>query len=291
MRGLLPCGLAAALLAAPAAAGRAADADALAAGASSSLSAGFASASSGSSIAGSARRAEPGPILAFSPGEKLEFVLYWMGIAAGDSLMEVDRQALPGGKEAWRVSSVTTSRSVTDLVYRVRNRYETWLDPASGLSLKYVIHQDEGGRKKDQVQVHDQERSEVTLLVKQKGASTSRIFPVPRGSIDTLAALYLIRDQKLAPGDRISFPVFEGRKIWELIVEVAGREEVETGAGKFSTLKLHPRIKHEGIFRRKGDLFVWVTDDDRRMPVLMKTSVPVGSITAELVGYAPREAP
>jgi hypothetical protein len=289
VRVLVPCSLAALLAASPAAGGQ--EVKSAVAGSLSPDSLASRGASPGSSFAGSARRVEPGPILAFAPGERLEFVLTWMGIAAGDSLMEVDRQSQPGGGEAWRVSSVTTSRSVVDLVYRVRNRYETWLDPATGLSVKYVIHQDEGGKKKDQVQVHDQERSEVTLLVKEKGASTSKVFPVPRGSVDTLAALYLIRDQKLAPGDRVAFPVFEGRKIWELIVEVVGREEVETGAGRFSTLKLHPLVKYEGIFRRKGDLFVWVTDDDRRMPVLMKSSVTVGSINAELVRYAPQAAP
>lgn len=226
-------------------------------------------------------------IRSFAPGERIEFVLSWMGVDAGDSVMEVERLLRPGEADAWRVSSVTTSRAAVDLVYKVRNRYETWLDPRAGLSLKYIIHQDEGGKKRDLVQVHDQERNEVTLLKREKGTSVSEVFKVPPGSIDTLSALYLIRERTFAVGETLRFPVFEGKKSYDLEVTVEGKERIEVRGQWWETFKLRPRVKHEGIFRAKGEMFVWMTADPRHLPVLLKTKVPVGNVTAELARYVP----
>jgi len=59
---------------------------------------------------------------------------------------------------------------------------------------------------------------------------------------------------------------------------------VETPAGKFRTIVIKPNMKSEGIFDRKGDIYIYLTDDKRHIPVLIRTKVAVGYIEAELVG-------
>lgn len=228
---------------------------------------------------------QAGPVQAFGPGERLEYALKWAGITAGDSVMEVAAGEGQDGEPLYKVISTAESRAVVDVFYKVRNRYETHVSAADGLPRKYVFLQDEGGKKKNRVLIFDQERGIVTRIVKEGERTTSQVFEIPEGTQDNLSSLYAMRNETFKVGDRVAFRVFEGKKNWELIVEVLAAEEIEVEAGRFRTLKLHPILKYEGLFRRKGELHVWVTDDQYHIPVLMKSKVNIGSIVAELVKY------
>ncbi|UCG39195.1 MAG: DUF3108 domain-containing protein [bacterium] len=232
---------------------------------------------------------DAGPITAFAPGERLEYVLKWSGIAAGDSVMEVVEGDVVGGQALYRVISTAESRSLIDIFYKVRNRYETHMHPADGLTRKYVFNMNEGGKHMRRVLIFDQERHIVTRIVREEDQTQSQVYEIPEGTHDNLSSLYAMRNETFKVGDSLIFRVFEGRKNWELTVDVLAEEEIEVAAGRFRTLKIHPKLKFEGIFRRKGDLYVWVTDDQRHMPVLMKSKVRIGSINAELVRYATGE--
>jgi hypothetical protein len=230
-----------------------------------------------------------GAVTAFAPGERLEYVLKWSGIAAGDSVMEVVDGDPVNGIRLYNVISTAKSRSLVDVFYKVRNRYETHINPLDGLPRKYVFAMNEGGKNKDRVLLFDQERHIVTRIVQEKGKTQSQIYEIPEGCHDNLSTLYAMRNEDFKVGDSLMFRVFEGKKNWELIVDVLAEEEIEVKAGTFTTLKVHPKLKFEGIFRRKGELLVWMTDDERHIPVLMKSEVRVGSINAELVRYSTGE--
>ena len=62
-----------------------------------------------------------------------------------------------------------------------------------------------------------------------------------------------------------------------------GRERIETPAGTFDCVGIEPVLKAGGIFKSSGRLVIWVTDDERRMPVLMKSKVAIGSVSVVLV--------
>jgi hypothetical protein len=230
--------------------------------------------------------AKTGPVGAYGPGEYLEFVLKWAGIVAGDSTMSVETYTGEGKEKVYRIVSKAKSRPYLDIFYKVRNRIESYINPENSLTHKYVVNSREGGRRKERVLVFDQNRHLVTRIVREKGETISDLYEIPESVHDSLSSFYAIRDEELNVGDRIQFMVFEGRKNWELIVDVLAREEIKVRAGTFKTIKIHPLLKYEGIFRRKGELFVWVTDDEVRMPVLMKSKVKVGSIVAELTRYS-----
>jgi len=67
-------------------------------------------------------------------------------------------------------------------------------------------------------------------------------------------------------------------------VQVLRREKVKTKLGEFDTVVIKPLMKSEGIFNRKGDVYIWLTDDKKRIPVKLESKVAIGSITATLVG-------
>jgi hypothetical protein len=225
------------------------------------------------------------PVTAFFPGEQLNFVLKWGGIPAGDSTMAIVESRSAEGKMIYKMVSTAKSRSLVDVVYKVRNRYETHIDPETSLTHKFVFKQHEGGKKKDRILVFDQEARSVTRIVREKGQTQRRDYEIAENSHDTMSALFGLRNVDLEVGKSMKFNVFEGKKNWELIVDVLAEEEIKVRAGTFKTFKLHPKLKFEGIFRRKGELHVWVTADRWRMPVLMRSKVKIGSIDTELDSY------
>jgi hypothetical protein len=115
-------------------------------------------------------------------------------------------------------------------------------------------------------------------------------YPVPAGTQDALSALYYLRTmQDLADGKTISFDVHEDDKTWKVDVQVLGREKITTVLGELDTIKLRTYPKYEGVFQNRGEIFFWLTDDARRIPVLMKSVISIGSIVTTLVDLKPGE--
>jgi hypothetical protein len=72
--------------------------------------------------------------------------------------------------------------------------------------------------------------------------------------------------------------------MWNLEVQILRKEKIKTKLGVFDTIVIKPLMKSEGTFNRKGDMYIWLTDDEKRIPVKLKTKIVVGHITATLVG-------
>lgn len=224
-------------------------------------------------------------VTAFAPGERLEYVLKWAGIPSGDSVMEIVEGDVVDGAALYRVISRARSRRLVDLVYKVRNHYETHIHPGDGLTRKYVFNMREGGKRRRRVLVFDQNGLTVDRIVTKKGQTQSQVYEIPEETHDNLSALYALRNLDLVVGETVALRVFEGKKNWELEVDILAEEEIKVRAGTFKTWKIHPKLKFEGMFRRTGELIVWVTHDEYRIPILMKSKVRVGHIDAELKSY------
>ncbi len=110
---------------------------------------------------------------------------------------------------------------------------------------------------------------------------------------DVLAAGYKARTLPLAVGDTFSIPTHDVNKTYNLLVIVHSRETVETRAGKFDCFRVEPVLHSGGIFKKEkgARVFVWVTTDERRIPVRMQSKVSFGSVTAEMEHYTPGHTP
>jgi hypothetical protein len=97
-----------------------------------------------------------------------------------------------------------------------------------------------------------------------------------------MSAFYLVRTLPLAVGDTSRFSAVSGKKRYELKVVVHGKELLKTDIGMFNTIKVEPMLDGDGIFNSKGRIFIWLTDDERRIPVLMQCEIALGSIKAKL---------
>lgn len=217
----------------------------------------------------------PAPEHPFRPGEQLRFSVQYGFINAGSAWLEVQSAGSPNGRPAYNLVARAESNAFFSRFYKVRNRIESLWDVDGRYSLRYAEDRREGKfRAKSEIRF-DPEKHEAIY-------PDGEAFPTPPDVQDALSSFYFTRYQALPLGGSVVFDYHASRKSQPLEVRVIGRERVDTPAGKFNCVVVEPLLKAGGIFKSKGRLVIWLTDDDRRMPVLMKSKVMVGSISVVL---------
>ena len=217
----------------------------------------------------------PAVVEPFHAGESLRFSVQYGFVHAGSAWLEVPEVADWNGHRAWRLVARAESNGFFDKVYKVRNRIESLWDQDSLFSWRYFENRHEG--KYTAMDTITYEPDSLRMCY-----SNGQSYPVPGPVQDALSSFYLTRTRALPIGGRIDFDYHASRKTAPMEVRVLGRETVKTPAGKFNCVVLEPLLKAGGIFKNKGRLVIWLTDDDRRMPVLMKSKVMIGSVKVVL---------
>jgi Protein of unknown function (DUF3108) len=145
---------------------------------------------------------------------------------------------------------------------------------------------DEGSFRREQKSVIDREAGRVTYterdLVNQNAEPKVKESASPSWIQDMLSTCYFVRSQKLNNGDVIKVPISDGGEVFNIEVLVAGREEVKVDAGKFKAIKLNAKIFNGNYIKRSGEMFVWMSDDARRIPVRAKIKTSGSTVTVEL---------
>lgn len=219
-------------------------------------------------------------------GEKLTFSLGWGPITAGEATLEV--KSLPGGKTeflsfAQGNSAVSRIYPVFDTVYtRVRNKglmtevFRKNLHEGTFHNTS-VIRFD---RKGEKAWLSDTVFTDTKTRKVKRSADTAVTIQGVEHSI--MSAFYYVRTMPLTVGDTSRFSAVSGKKRYELKVLVHGKEQLKTAIGTVNTVKIEPVLDGDGIFNSKGRIFIWLTEDERRIPVLMECEIALGSIKAKL---------
>src|SRR5258708_26632064 len=184
--------------------------------------------------------------------------------------------------------SEARSSSFVDTFYKTRDRNETWLDTQSLSTLRYEKHIHEGRYRVEEAIDLDQINHRFYDYSQRldKGTTDYVQGAIPPNVMDVLGSLYYVRTQALEVGQEFIIDVFDVKKIWPLLIRVEKRETSKVPAGKFDCFRVEPLLREPGIFVSKGKkLQVWMTADEYKMPVLMRSEVAIGHVTAELVSY------
>lgn len=208
-------------------------------------------------------------------GEYFQFSIDWSGLNGGSALMQVQNIQTVDGHRAWRIVTKAESNSFVSKFYKVRDRAESFIDAESLFTRRFEKHLREGGYKKDLLVRFDQANRKAHY-------DNGKSVDVPPQVHDVLSAFYYTRTQPLPEGAMLTLPTHDNEKSYDMIVRVVKRERIEVPAGKFDCVMVEPVLKSEGIFKSKGQMFVWLTDDERRIPVLVKSKVAIGSISVSL---------
>jgi hypothetical protein len=216
---------------------------------------------------------------AFGVGERFEFSVGYGMINAGTAVMEIPDMIKLDGRKCFHIVSTAQSNKFFSVFFKVDDKVESFMDMYGLYSLRYDKHIREGKFKSDVSMTFDQEKH---LALYNGGRDT---FQVPDFVQDVLSAFYFVRTQDLQVGKSIQVDNHTDKKTYPLEVKVLRKEKVKVPAGEFDCVVVEPMLKTPGIFEQKGSLTVWLTDDEVKMPVLMKSKVFIGSISTELTSY------
>ena len=214
----------------------------------------------------------------FGPGERCRFTIEYGPVKAGTATLEVLPMVERGGHTCYHLASTAQSAPFFDSIYRVRDRIDTMVDVRRFVTYQYQKVQNEGGYHADHKAVYDPAHGRVRY-------ADGTTLDAPVNALDMLSAFYRARIEKLTPGLSIYIPHHSDRKSFYLEVHVIKREKIDVPAGSFSCVVVEPLVRDAGPFNNKGSLTIWLTDDARHLPVLMKSKVPVGSVDAVLQSY------
>jgi hypothetical protein len=219
----------------------------------------------------------------FKEGERLVFKVYYnMGaiwVGAGYATFNTTLEDLNGRKVYHVVGDGKTMKSY-EWFYKVRDKYETYIDVETMLPAKFIRNVDEGGFK-----IHNNVTFNQNI---GQAISTNGVYKVPKCIQDVLSAIYYARNidySKYKPGDKIPFSMFLDDQVYNLYIRYIGKERVTTKYGTFNAIKISPLLIEGTIFKGGEKMMVWVSDDANRIPVRVDSPILVGSIKVDLVGY------
>jgi hypothetical protein len=213
--------------------------------------------------------------------EYLKFKIQWEFVPAGESIMTCNEEII-NNRRVYHITTNTYSNSSIDVVYKVRNQTDSYVDYYGIYSLKFTNNQDEGGRSSKEYILFDNKNCLWYSILDGKSGT------IPKYVQDIVSSLYYLRTQDLEVGKKYSIDVYTGKMSYPMIVSVLKKEDVKVSNEKFRCIKVEPKVDEEkfSLFRIKGKLYVWLTDDERRLPVKMQTKIFIGSVYAILDEYS-----
>ena len=221
------------------------------------------------------------PQTAFGIGERLVFDVNYGFITAGEATMTIGGYDSIAGRKCYRVEFAVNSLPSFSWIYRVEDRYYTFIDVEAIVPWRFEQHIREGNYRRDFVADFDQFRH----LAKTTGGE----YEIPPYVHDIMSAFYFARTMDYSeskPGDMYTLFNFYKDKSHELGVKFLGRQELDVGAGTFNTIVVEPLVKEGGLFKSEGRIVIWLSDDELKIPVRVNTKVVIGSIDTELREYS-----
>lgn len=217
---------------------------------------------------------------AFKVGEKLTFDVKYGFVTAGVAVMEIPKIKKIAKRKTYHIKFNVNSVSSFDPFFKVRDRYETYLDKEGLFPWRFEQHIREGKYSRDFSAFFDQR--------KNKAKTSEGSYDIPDNVGDIVSVFYLARTfnyDTLKIGDGFPLENFYKDKVHPLEVVFRGRETVTVDAGTFDCIMIEPMVVEGGLFKSEGSIIIWLTDDDVKMPVKVKTKVIIGSIDADLTSY------
>jgi len=225
---------------------------------------------------------------AFNLGERLLFKIRYGFIKAGSAEMKVLSIIEENEREMYHIQTTARSASGFDWIYKVRDVINVFMDYESLYPYRFEKKLREGGYKADLYvnYFHEDSLANVEFIRYKDDMEIRKVkrdtIKIPPYVNDILSAFYLVRNQDLKVGEPVYMAANEKTEVYNLQIRVYKKETIEVEAGKFRCIKIEPLLQGEGIFKNEGRLTVWLSDDEYKIPVQMKTEIIVGSITTEL---------
>ena len=216
---------------------------------------------------------------AFKEGEFITYRMHYGALNAGVASLEVKPEIIEvNNRKVYHIVTTGYSTGATDVFFKVRDRYETYMDKDALIPWLFVRRVNEGGCSFSQDYAFNHYTHKVDI-------GKNKTVDIPDGIQDMVSSFYSARNMdfnKASVGDVFSFNCFLDREVWPFKIKFMGREEIETDIGKFKALRFCPIVQRGRVFKREEDLNVWISDDDNHIVLRAQAHVIVGNIKMDI---------
>ncbi len=220
---------------------------------------------------------------AFLAGEALTLKVFYtvagVYVGAGEATFTSKLDSI-NNRPVYHIIGEGKTYSFYDNFFKVRDRYETFIDTATLQPYKFIRNVNEGGYKKYE---------NVTFnKVTNTAITNTGVYKVPSCVQDVISSIYYARNidfNRYKPGDQIPFTLFLDKELYAMYVRYMGRETIKTKYGKFRTIKFKPLLIKGSIFEGGEKMTIWVSDDNNKIPVRIESPISVGSIKVDMMSY------
>lgn len=218
---------------------------------------------------------------AFKRGEQLTYRIHYGIFDAGKATISVENENKQiDGRNTYHIIGLGNSTGTFNFFFKVRDRYESFIDEDALCPMIFIRRVDEGGFKFSQDMVFDQQYHKVN--------SSGKEFTIPNYVQDMISAFYYARTFDYTnekPGKIDSVVTFVDNEVWTLKIKFVRRDTLDCDIGKVSCMVFEPMVQKGRIFKHDDDLQVWISDDKNHIPVRAQASILVGSIKLDLESY------
>jgi hypothetical protein len=220
---------------------------------------------------------------AFQGNEQITFNVYYSVVGAyllaGDAVFTCVNEKL-NNKNVYHIEGVGNSNSKYDFIFKVRDKYESWVDTSTFLPVKFKRKVREGKYKHDELITFNHNNKTAT--------STNKTYDIPQCVQDVLSATYYARNldfDKMTIGDKVNFSMTIDDEVSNMYIKYLGKEKVKTKFGKFNAIKFKPLLLKGTIFDGGEKMTVWVSDDANHLPLRIESPITVGSVKVDMMEY------
>ncbi|MCF7919823.1 MAG: DUF3108 domain-containing protein [Candidatus Cloacimonetes bacterium] len=230
------------------------------------------------------------PLTAINDGEILEFDINYGVIHAGDVRMTVSTGTWQDSIPTFIVLSEARTVKFFDNFYKVRDRIEIEFYQADFQSIRYHKQLREGSYVQNRINYYYPQLGYAILFKKDKKATewTEKSFDIPEKSNDIFTTFFKVREYDFAVGDTIPVTISEDGKNTTIDIVIHRIKKIDTIFGKIDCYEMEPQLKDtESIFKQSGEIYIYLTADERKIPVLLQSQVIFGKFKATLEAYKP----
>lgn len=228
---------------------------------------------------------------AFQENERIEYEVYYNWGFIWLNAGYVDFKVKPGsyiGRSVYHFDAWGSSHKSYDWIFKVRDRYQSYLDRETLRPLWFLRENYEGGFEVNNRYIFDQYNNKVYSYTQNSDRPFKKdTVSITSCTFDILSVVYYCRNldfSHMAPGDSVPLSSIIDNEVFDLYIRYLGKENITTKEGKgYRCIKFSALLVEGTIFKGGEDLFVWVTDDLNRIPVLVDAKILIGSVKAYLV--------
>jgi hypothetical protein len=226
-------------------------------------------------------------ISSYQPGEKVDYIIHYGLINGGVATLELSKDSF-GGKEVWHSVMKAKTTGMADALFRVKDTYESYLNPGTELPVKSIRDINEGRYHKYNVVLFNHAARKDSAIL---NSDLTGIHITPQGIHDIVSCFYYFRNHHLQDisvlkkGDMIEMTTWFTDELYPIRMKYIGEEEIRTKAGKIVCYKFNPVTEIGRLFKTEEDVSFWFSADKNFLPVKIRFNIFVGAFVVDMVSY------